>query len=83
MPSSIAADLVDTRRILLARMNALETVIRKLARRVESLEGRHAVQTRPPETSSGAREDTRWRASGSQPTLDGMFHREDLEAWRD
>jgi hypothetical protein len=89
MPLSTAADLADTRRILFARVNALENVLQKLAQRVASLEERQGAQPRPdvPEASGAAgkgivRSFSR-RAVGSQPTLDGMFHREDLEAWRD
>jgi hypothetical protein len=90
MPTSITADLADTRRLLFARVNALENVLRKLVQRVALLEERQAAQTRPdpPETSNVAedgivRSRFRRRAVGSQLTLGGMSHREDLEAWRD
>jgi hypothetical protein len=86
MPS-ITADLADTRRLLFARVNALENVLRKFVRRVELLEERQAAQARPelPETPGVAGEDTRRRASGSQSIIGGrLSHREDLEeAWRD
>jgi hypothetical protein len=90
MPSSIAADLINTRRLLLARANALENLLRKLAQRVASLEERQAAQTRsdPSEASSAAGKGVvrgfNRRAIGSQLAVDGIFHREDLEeAWRE
>jgi hypothetical protein len=88
MPSS--TDLADTRRIVFARVNALETVLRRLAHRVELLEARRVAeaQSDPPEASSAAgkvvvRSVSR-RAIGSQRAIGARAHREDLEeAWRD
>jgi hypothetical protein len=89
MSSSIAADLADTRRLLLARANALENLLRKLTQRVASLEERRVAeaQSDPPEASSAAGKGVvrgfNRRAIGSQLAVDGIFHREDLEAWRE
>jgi hypothetical protein len=90
MPSSITADLVDTRRLLLARTNALENLLRRLLHRVELLEAHRVAeaQSDPPEASGAAgkgvvRSFSR-RAIGSQLAIGARVHREDLEeAWRE
>ena len=84
MPTSITADLADTRRLLFARVNALENVLRKLTQRVELLESGRSTRPELPEVSSVAGKDTRRRARGSQPAIGGLSQREDLEStWRD